>query len=782
MSPSGGFFPSQPPIVNVDLSGGPLPARELRQSLATTRAAVDQLIANQGALASQIGGASAQLVVESARRHADQLAALLADAERLEAAAPPAPVPPAQLLTSAQAALALGQPIPIVFARRRGGRGGVLHFPPATEAAFEASPSGFSGAYHCVLTQGQMAPLAVWQVRQGPCRVGDFSQSYDRRAGAWEPGNRALPQETYELPDLPAQCGGGGDYRGLATIEFRNSYPPGYQGWNRAWNAFIESGMVIERGRILDDVVGPSDNIVDLWLFWRQQNNRIPDDLIDFPSLLTAAKFIEEYSLLCNAVFSVETDIANDVLPWFLLQERTVGGKLTLVPMVRTDEDGIVPQIATNPDWVLTDDEVVMSLSLESPDFKTLADQPLIVMWRQQATEYDVPFNRTLYVSSTGNGLQDAATTPALDVIDLSAWCDNEQHAARVGAFHHAKKIQQRYFGTLNLRPGSHTGSITKGQIVQVKITIRSDSEPDYLYNEFFIVDNVSYAPDGGEALTVAHWPVDGGGRGLLDLALLFAAAPGEILPHPPVGDCDLPGRADDETIPEEQTTTTILPFSDGGSGTFLPSGTPAGEGDTSGPGQSSEDPPGGLGGGTYGPAGAEPPQNTGGKTSRGDGKPNVLTGGGALGYEDYCDGGNVRKYSYRIREKLLLDGNEGEVDLHSYGIPLEATFAYANSDGFEFWTLVYGGINGELAQSTHGTYPPFIVRATDAVCANTPPGGPAVETPGVIVQQGDTLGSIAGKLLGDPERWPEIYALNQHLISDPRWAFPNSLLRMPPA
>ena len=168
MSPSGGFFPSRPPIVNVDLSGGPLPARELRQSLATTRAAVDQLIANQGALASQIGGASAQLVVESARRHADQLAALLADAERLEAAAPPAPVPPAQLLTSAQAALALGQPIPIVFARRRGGRGGVLHFPPATEGAFEASPSGFSGAYHCVLTKGQMAPWRCGRFARAP--------------------------------------------------------------------------------------------------------------------------------------------------------------------------------------------------------------------------------------------------------------------------------------------------------------------------------------------------------------------------------------------------------------------------------------------------------------------------------------------------------------------------------------------------------------------------------------------------------------------------------------
>lgn len=776
--PSGGFFPNDPPLVNIDLSGGNLSAAQLGQARAATGVGVDRLIADRGSLASTIGGANAQLVIDAARRYHDQLGAMLADAARLEAAAPPTPVPPAQLLAGPQQAMAIGQPIPIVFARRRDGRGGVLHFPPATEAAFEASPSGFWAAYHCVLGQGQMASVAMWQVRQGPCRVGTFSQSHGHRAGPWEPGNRAQPQSTYELPDLPAQCGGGGDYRGLSTIEFSNSFPPGGQAWSRAWNVFIESGMVIERGRILDDVVGPSDNIADLWLFWRQQNKRTPDEMIDFPSLLTAAKFIDNYDLRCNAVFSVETDFVNDVLPWFLLQERTVGGKLTLVPMVRTDEDGLVSEVPTNPDWVLTDDEVIMSMSLESPEFKTTADQPLIVTWRQQATELDVPFNRTLFVTSTGNGLVGAELEPSLDVIDLSAWCDDELHAARIGAFYHAKKIQQRFFGTLTLRPGSHTGDLLKGQIIQVQMTIRADSEPDYVYYEFFIVENVSYAPDGGETVAIAHWPVDGGGRGLLDLAFLRAQAPGEVLPHPPVGDCDIPGRAQDETVPAEQSTTTVAPFSQGGSATFLPPGVPPGGGGGSGPGKAEEEePPGGAGtGGT-----SEPPRDTGGKRSRGDGKPKGASAGSAPGYREYCEGGLVARYDYEVRQVQELGGNEQWIPITSYGRPLIAALKSPPSNGstLEFWDLHFGNPTGSDV-TTHFTYPPLEIRGGYAYCAKSPPGSPAVPTPGFVVRQGDTLWGIAGQKLGDEMRWPEIHDLNRKDIPDPRYIFPGQLLKMP--
>jgi nucleoid-associated protein YgaU len=48
------------------------------------------------------------------------------------------------------------------------------------------------------------------------------------------------------------------------------------------------------------------------------------------------------------------------------------------------------------------------------------------------------------------------------------------------------------------------------------------------------------------------------------------------------------------------------------------------------------------------------------------------------------------------------------------------------------------------------------------------------------VVQSGDTLSSIAEDLLGDSERWPEIYDLNGDLIKDPDKISPGQVLVLP--
>ena len=48
------------------------------------------------------------------------------------------------------------------------------------------------------------------------------------------------------------------------------------------------------------------------------------------------------------------------------------------------------------------------------------------------------------------------------------------------------------------------------------------------------------------------------------------------------------------------------------------------------------------------------------------------------------------------------------------------------------------------------------------------------------VVQSGDTLSSIAEELLGDSERWPEIYDVNQDLIKDPDKISPGQVLVLP--
>jgi peptidoglycan hydrolase-like protein with peptidoglycan-binding domain len=47
------------------------------------------------------------------------------------------------------------------------------------------------------------------------------------------------------------------------------------------------------------------------------------------------------------------------------------------------------------------------------------------------------------------------------------------------------------------------------------------------------------------------------------------------------------------------------------------------------------------------------------------------------------------------------------------------------------------------------------------------------------VVEEGDTLSSIAQQWLGSADRWPEIFDLNRALISDPDKIFPDQILAL---
>lgn len=106
-------------------------------------------------------------------------------------------------LDSKQRAAAIGEPVPIVFCRRdeTAGTGGVLISPSATEARFSNDASNaVTASYHLVLSEGRIGSIQVRDVFQRSCRVGSFSQTYDRRAGTWTPGNFIVDRST--LPRL----------------------------------------------------------------------------------------------------------------------------------------------------------------------------------------------------------------------------------------------------------------------------------------------------------------------------------------------------------------------------------------------------------------------------------------------------------------------------------------------------------------------------------------------------------------------------------------------------
>ena len=475
-------------------------------------------------------------------------------------------------------AMKIGDRVPVVFARRRtGGTGGVMVQPKATEALFANTATTITAAYHCVLGEGLIGSVQVRDMRIGLTRQGSFSQNYGQRAGTWRPGNITTANVPYDLPNFPTQCGIGGDYKGVSTIEYSITCPANSDKWKLPLNVFIRQGMQIDRGRLVDDVVGPSDNLCDLVIWALVRSGRKKESEINLVEMEKTANFLEANSLFCNGQFSTGAtlpDFLSNILPAFLLRETTIDGKYCLIPALPVNADGTINVDPIEPEFILTE-EVIAPGSLEIRP-ATAASRGLLeitVLWRQQTSDVEPPLDRDLVVAEAGTG-----TVPVSEEFDLRGFCTSEPHAAMAGGYRHALRTLAGDTASLRLLAGDHSGWLRQGQIVQVFLGLVSEREPIGNLNGLWFIDRIDLSEDGGEALQLSSCPVDGEGRSLVALRVLEArdAAPGWILPYPPLAEplADEPGRESNTSVPA--SSTSGIPFSAGGGGvTPPPIGTP---------------------------------------------------------------------------------------------------------------------------------------------------------------------------------------------------------------
>jgi hypothetical protein len=446
----------------------------------------------------------------------------------------------------------IGEPVPIVFARFRNSKGGILISPGATEARFENDASNNVTAYYMlVLSEGQLDSIPVKDVFQRACRVGAHTQTYNRRAGTWAPGNFLVQRAGKDLPEAPFFCGTVGSYPGISTLSFNVTIPDGFDQYNRQVHLFIRGGMAVTR--IYDSVTGPSDNFADLVKWLLVNTSRVPAAMIDNTALLAAATFLEVNGFTCNLEIRESTnysDLAARLAPYFLLAESNAGGKRGLRPLLPVTGAGAIKTTAITAEYTFTEDTVLPG-TLEI-NYLSLADrQPFVaqVIWRQQL-ESDIGIIRTAEVRYSGT-----AETGPYESHDLSTFCTSEDHAVKVGAYILAKRLYTTHTIRFAARPQEHNTLISAGDIIRVQLardnTTYANSVHDYLYQ----VERITKTLAGDVSYEATHFPIDDQGRSLIALDVAAAVGTGIILPSGRTGvSCDV-NSSSDNTIPAETFT-----------------------------------------------------------------------------------------------------------------------------------------------------------------------------------------------------------------------------------
>jgi hypothetical protein len=544
-------------------------------------------------------------------------------------------------LDQKQRSAVVGEPIPIVFCRRVSGTGGVLISPPATEAAFSNNTNNdVTASYLLVLSEGQIEPIQVRDVFQRSCRVGSFTQTYNRRAGTFVPGNTltditvalvqfsfnsfgsAEPWTWYDAtlvngfwknilggvtynfgtgtypasvnsvkqvrntgggttakPEAPGYCGTGGTYEGLSTMAFTITIPSGFDQWNRQVHAFIRGGIYVPR--LLDSVTGPSNNVADLLLYLLRNSSRVPESMIDTAtSFLAAATFTNANGFWFNGVVSESTNLRDWIgsnLQYFLLRQARIGGKEALKPLVPINANGTIKTTAVA--WVFTFTEQHIIPGSFEITYTPLADRKpfcATVLWRQQ-DDLGIPVMRTAEVRYTGT-----AVDGPYEQHDLSGFCSSESHAVKVGAYIISKRKHVTHRLQLGVKPDAFNPSLAAGDLVRVRLdriaSTGADSVHDYLYE----VDRIGKSITGEVQLDLTHFPVDANLASVVAQEVNSATGTGLLLPTGLSGiTCDI-NSSGDTSVPAETFTSGSFPDYGSSFGSINESGLGGGGGNSS--------------------------------------------------------------------------------------------------------------------------------------------------------------------------------------------------------
>jgi hypothetical protein len=365
-----------------------------------------------------------------------------------------------------QQAHVIGDPVPIVFGRRRNGTGGVFISPKATECRFENDTSNnVTAYYHMVLSEGEIGTLQVRDVFQQQLRVGEAAQTYNRRAGTWTPGNAIVEREGFTKPEASYYCGTIGRYNDISTLSFRNTEPDGSTRWRGQVHCFVREGVKVFRLLDSEEDVA-SDSFADLAYWLMRRSARIPEELIDTDSLEDASRFLDVNNITTNCWIRESINFSDWISEWgryHLLRLCTVNGKQGLKPLLPVRNNGTINTDPLTVQFTFNDDIVIPgSVDIQYSDRSTR--QPFVcqIIWRQD-------FETTVGIVRTAEiRFNNTAPNGPYEAHDLSAFCTREDHAVKVGAYILSKRIRSTHTIRLKVSPQTSVTNQQQGSIVRV--------------------------------------------------------------------------------------------------------------------------------------------------------------------------------------------------------------------------------------------------------------------------------------------------------------------------
>ena len=512
-----------------------------------------------------------------------------------------------------QQAMLLLESIPIVWTRRidgvggKNGTGGVVVAPKAT--ACRISVSGINGvaiAYHLVVSEGKIGGIQVRDVFHGPCRVGSYSQSWNKRAGTWLPGNTINAALGNRVKLAPTFCGTVGTFEGISTFSFQATYLNGYttevidgisfivpledqELWQRQVYIFLRNGA--QSTRLTDNVYGSSNNLAELYYWLLTHTGRIPEIQIDRDSLTTTAKFMAANGLFWDGRLVEPTstsDWLSKVGPYFLVRASTIGGRYGMRPLLPITSSGAIDTEPQTPAWVFDSEAVVDgSYSYQLADPKARQPYRVEVAWRQQGDDGLSGITRTTTVK-----YDDTPDSAPIEPHDMTQFATSKGHAVKAMRFAQAKRRYITHTAQAIIKAGYWNARISEGDLIAIQLGREDvDGVGDPLV-EWYLIVSMKQGREGQLSLDLEHFPVDPQRRSLVGLDVANISVEEDLFITGSSGpSCDAdPSRATDTSIPaedaESRTAEEVYFYNENGrfpdSGEYASGGAVDGEADAS--------------------------------------------------------------------------------------------------------------------------------------------------------------------------------------------------------